>query len=413
MIHALQAEKATTSISVSTAPLLGAVTTPSGRSLPSLGRMAEMLGVSRSGYYAWLARTHGPDGQGVDPGPRAARREELLAKITAAHRASDGVNGAPRIVADLRDAGEVVSRKTVAKLMRQNEIRGISPRPWRPVTTIGDGRVHSIPDLVNRQFDRGELNKVWTSDITYLRTDQGWLYLCAVRDGCSRRVIGYAFSPSLHTDVVETALRRAVTFRDGLEPHHDAGIVDHQQDAHDLEDAKVIFHADRGTQYTSTQLALAAGELGARLSVGRTGVCWDNAQQESFWSTLKTEFYDRHHFATHTDAAHAVSSWIEDVYNRRRRHSALGMTNPVAFERQLTTAAEAVSRCPPDGVNPTVNCRGLVASLSLWPQSHGKRGGDHEPDERSWVCVPLALHWSREVPKTSAISTRRSFAMRA
>ena len=343
MIYSLQAEKATTStISGVSAMTVLSAGAKGGRSLPSLQRMAEMLGVSRSGYYAWLARTHGPDGQGVEPGPRAARREELLAKIAAAHRASDEVFGAPRIVADLRDAGEVVSRKTVAKLMRQNEIRGISPRPWRPVTTIGDGRVHSIPDLVNRQFDRGELNKVWTSDITYLRTDQGWLYLCAVRDGCSRRVIGYAFSPSLHTDVVETALRRAVTFRDGLEPtHHDAGIVDHDQDAHDLEDDKVIFHADRGTQYTSTQLAQAVGELGVRLSVGRTGVCWDNAQQESFWSTLKTEFYDRHHFTTHTDAAHAVSSWIEDVYNRRRRHSALGMTNPVAFEHRLTTTAEA------------------------------------------------------------------------
>ena len=340
MIHSLQAEKATTSTteSTNTVSSRGPSSAPIGRSQPSLGRMVKMLGVSRSGYYAWLARTHGPSGVGMAPapGPRAARREELLAKITAAHQASDGVFGAPRIVADLRDAGEVVSRKTVAKLMRQNEIRGISPRPWLPVTTIGDGRVHAIPDLVNRQFDRGTLNTVWTSDITYLRTDAGWLYLCAVRDGCSRRVIGYAFSPSLHTDIVETALRRAVTFRDGLQQ-----APDHKNAKDDDEDTRVIFHADRGTQYTSRQLAEAAQELGVRLSVGRTGVCWDNAQQESFWSTLKTEFYDRHHFTTHAAAAHAVSSWIEDVYNRRRRHSALGMTNPVAFEHRLATAAEA------------------------------------------------------------------------
>jgi len=149
------------------------------------------------------------------------------------------------------------------------------------------------------------------------------VYLCAVRDGCSRRVLGYAFSDRLHTDVVETALRRAVTFR-GQETG---------------ETAQVIFHADRGCQYTSTQLADVAEELDVRLSVGRTGVCWDNAQQESFWSTLKTEYYQRHWFATRSEAIRAVSSWIETVYNRRRRHSSLGQISPVAFEHQLITAA--------------------------------------------------------------------------
>ena len=282
-----------------------------------VARMVALLGVSRSGYYAWRERS------AAGPGPRASRRLELVDKIKAAHAASDGVNGAPRITADLREAGEVISVKTTAKLMRQNEIRGISPRPWRPVTTISDASPHTIPDLVERRFDRGTLNTVWTSDITYLATGQGWLYLCAVRDGCSRRVIGYAFSDSLHTDVVEDALRRAVSFRDRATGSTEG----------------VIFHADRGCQYTSAQLAQVADELAVRLSVGRTGICYDNAQQESFWSTLKTEFYDRHTFATRAEALHAVSSWIETVYNRRRRHSALGQINPVAFERRLTTAA--------------------------------------------------------------------------
>jgi putative transposase len=159
-------------------------------------RMVELLGVSRSGYYAWAAR------RDATAGPRAARRADLTVKIKVAHDASDGVNGAPRILADLREAGEVVSRKTVAKLMRANEIRGISPRPWRPVTTIVDPNPHTIPDLVERRFDRGALNAVWTSDITYLATGQGWLYLAAVRDGCSRRVVGYAFAETLHTDLV-------------------------------------------------------------------------------------------------------------------------------------------------------------------------------------------------------------------
>lgn len=191
------------------------------------------------------------------------------------------------------------------------------------MTTIPDGTGHAIPDLVRRRFDQGALNVVWTSDITYLATGEGWLYLCAVRDGCSRRVLGYAFADSLHTDVVETALRRAVTFR---------GV--HAGSTHG-----VIFHADRGCQYTSTQLAQVADDLNVRLSVGRTGVCWDNAQQESFWSTLKTEHYHRHTFTTRADAIRAASSWIEDVYNRRRRHSALGQISPVAFEHRLTTAA--------------------------------------------------------------------------
>ncbi|GAA4403644.1 IS3 family transposase [Tsukamurella soli] len=285
-----------------------------------VGRSARLLGVSRSGFYAWKAA------RAAGPGPRARRRAELVEKVAAAHAASDGVNGAPRILADLREAGEVVSRKTVAKVMRENGIEGISPRRWTPVTTIADGRVHSLPDLVGRRFDRGKLNAVWTSDITYLRTGEGWLYLCAVRDGCSRRVLGYGFSDSLHTDVVEAALRRAVALRDLA-----AGPV-----------AGVVFHADRGCQYTSNQMATVATELGVLQSVGRTGVCWDNAQQESFWSTLKTEFYDRHEFATRMDAIHAVAGWIETVYNRRRRHSALGYISPVEFETQaLTPAAEA------------------------------------------------------------------------
>ncbi len=275
-----------------------------------VSRGVRLLGVSRSGFYAWRARQIG------EPGVRAARRAELTEKIVAAHQDSDGVYGSPRIHAELRDDGEVVTRKTVAKLMRHNGIAGISPRRWTPVTTVADDVAHVIPDLVGRRFDRGVLNMVWTSDITYLRTGQGWLYLCAVRDGCSRRVIGYAFADSLHTDLVETALRNAVAFRDPA-----SGPT-----------ARVIFHADRGCQYTSEQLDRVAHEVNVRISVGRTGVCWDNAQQESFWSTLKTEFYQRHEFATHTAAITAVSRWIDQTYNGTRRHSSLGNKAPAVFE---------------------------------------------------------------------------------
>lgn len=174
--------------------------------------MCELLEVSRLGYYDWAER------QATGLGPRAARLLGLAGKVAAAHEESDGVYGAPRITAGLRAAGEVVSVKTVAKVMRSTGIQGISPRPWHPVTTITDPSPHTIPDLVGRRYDTGALNSVWTSDMTYLATawnpsGEGWLYLCAVRDGCSRRVLGYAFSDTLHTDLVEEALRRAVTFR--------------------------------------------------------------------------------------------------------------------------------------------------------------------------------------------------------
>jgi len=280
----------------------------------SVARMCQLLGVSRAGYYAWAARSGGP------PSPRVRRRSELWVKIARFHAASDQTYGAPRITADLREDGEKVSVKTVAKIMRAHHIAGISPRRFTPVTTISDTSAHTIPDRVGRRFDQGALNRVWTSDITYLATGQGWLYLCAVRDGHSRRVIGYAFAETLHTDIVETALRRAVHFRAG-------------------DTSSVIFHADRGCQYTSDQLAYAAARLGVLISVGRTGVCWDNAQIESYWSTLKTEYYDRHTFTTHAQAIQGVTNWIENVYNRRRRHSALGYQTPVAFEHHTTAAA--------------------------------------------------------------------------
>ena len=275
-----------------------------------IARMARLLEVSRSGYYDWANR------QTAGPTPAQQRRAALTDKIRTFHADSDGVYGSPRILADLREAGETVSAKTVAKLMRRNAIVGISPRKFIPVTTIPGPDPHRLPDLVKGCFDHGVLNKVWISDITYLGTDEGWLYLCAIRDGCSRRAIGWQIADHLRADLVQDALTMAVTMRGQLPD-------------------KVVFHADRGTQYTSAQIAEAAAELGILQSVGRTGVCWDNAAAESFWSTLKTEFYDRHHWATKAAAKQAVGAWIEDRYNRHRRHSAIGMVSPVAFEQAI------------------------------------------------------------------------------
>lgn len=279
-----------------------------------IARMARLLQVSRSGFYDWQARQSG------GPSPRQQRREELAVKIAQSHADSDHVYGSPRILADLRGAGEQVSRKTVAKLMRQHKIVGISPRGWRPPTTIVDPTTAQLPDLVQRHFDRGQLNRVWTSDITYLATGQGWLYLCAVRDGCSRRVIGWAIADHLRADLVDRALSMAYVLRGRLP-------------------GQVVFHADRGCQYTSAQIAELCADLGLLQSVGQTGVCWDNAATESFWSTLKTEFYHRRTWPTKAEARTEVGRWIEERFNRRRRHSSLNMMTPVQYEHHLQQTA--------------------------------------------------------------------------
>ena len=246
------------------------------------------------------------------------------------HAASDQVYGSPRILADLRADGVRVSRKTVAASMRRQRLAGISPRRFTPVTTVVDLDAHRPKDLVDRRFDQGELDRVWTSDITYLSTEQGWLYLCAVRDGCSRRVLGWAVEDHLRTDLVESALLMAVTMRGELP-------------------GKVIFHADRGTQYTSGQLARFARRHDVAQSVGRTGVCWDNAQAESFWSTLKAEFYNRYTWPTKIAARLAVGDWIERIYNRRRRTAFARPASSVVS----TSRDHATVSCI-DGVGPLV-----------------------------------------------------------
>jgi putative transposase len=279
-------------------------------------RMTGLLELSRSGFYKW--RAAGLAG----PSPVQQRRTLVDAKVKAFHDASDQVYGAPRILADLREDGMAISRKTVAASMRRQRLAGISPRRFTPVTTVVDLDAHRPTDLVDRRFDRGELDAVWTSDITYLSTGEGWLYLCAVRDGCSRRVLGWAVEDHMRTDLVESALSMALTMRGHLP-------------------GQVIFHADRGTQFTSGQLARFARRHDIAQSVGRTGVCWDNAQAESFWSTLKSEFYHRYYWPTKKAARLAVGDWIERIYNRRRRHSKIGMITPVDFENRHTQTAQA------------------------------------------------------------------------
>src|SRR5680860_757598 len=271
----------------------------------TVSRMARLLEVSRSGFYAWSKRA---------PSKRAIRAEKIEAKIACFHGESDEVSGSPRILADLREDGEVISRKTVAKAMRKLGLRGICPRQWR-TTTQRDGCDTYPADVTKRQWDTGVLNAVWVGDITYLRTWEGWLYLATAIDAHSRRVIGWAIADHLRTDLVEDALKMAITLRGELP-------------------ATVVFHTDRGTQGASEQITTFAAEHSITRSMGYTGICWDNAMAESFFATLKTEFYYRRIWPTKAGAKQAVGAWIEERYNRRRRHSSIGQISPVTFEKQ-------------------------------------------------------------------------------
>ena len=268
-------------------------------------RMAELLGVSRSGFYAWVKR---------GPSKQEERREDLAEKITQSHAASNGVYGAPRVRADLRGEGVKVSKKTVAKIMRNLGLKGVFPRRFK-TTTLRDNADTYPEDLAGRQWDKGEVNQVWVGDITYLKTWEGWLYLAVVMDAHSRRIIGWAIDETMTANLVEEALAMACTLRE------------------DLPD-EVIFHSDKGTQYASDQIRDWTKEHGVTRSMGATGVAWDNAMAESFFATLKTEFYYRQSWPTKQAALQGVARWIEETYNRKRRHSSLGQLDPVTFEMQ-------------------------------------------------------------------------------
>jgi transposase InsO family protein len=267
-------------------------------------RACELLEVSRSAYYQQKSGA-------------LSRRERLDAKLTTKitylHAVSKGTYGAPRIHADLTDAGMRHGRKRVARLMRAAGLAGKSPRRWR-VTTIPDPNAGKRPDLIGRDFttDPAATDTRWCGDITYINTWQGWLYLATVIDLVSRRVVGWAVADNLKTDLVDAALTDAIARR---RPR-----------------PGLVFHSDRGSQYLSAQHARLAHRHGIRLSVGRRGQCWDNAVAESFFATIKTELLHRHPWPTHQAARQAIFEYVEGWYNTRRRHSSLGYLSPAAFE---------------------------------------------------------------------------------
>jgi len=269
-------------------------------------RLCAVFAVSRSGYYAWSR---------ASSSTRARQEAQLRLKIAAVHRQSRETYGSPRITVELRAQGEKVGRHRVARLMRQAGLSGRQRRRYRVRTT--DSR-HSHPIAPNRLATvpvPTQPDRVWVSDLTYVPTDEGWLYVAGVLDRCSRCLVGWAMGSTLDTAVPLAALRMALRQRQpgpGL-----------------------IHHSDRGVQYASAPYRTTLAQHGLVASMSRKGNCYDNATMEAFWSSLKNELVHRRSFATRADARTAIFDYIEGFYNRTRRHSALGYQSPLDYESTL------------------------------------------------------------------------------
>ena len=270
----------------------------------SISKLCEVLGISRSGYYAWLVR---------EPSLRAQRDAELKEMIRAVHKLSRGTYGALRVHAELKDDGIRIGKKRIARLMREEEMAGVSRRRFKVTTKRGSGR--AAPDLVERDFTAKGPDQLWVADITYVPTWSGFLYLAVVLDAWSRRVVGWAMRSHLRTELVLDALEMAVQRR---------------------QPTGVIHHSDQGCQYTSIAFGLRCKAAGIRPSMGSVGDAYDNAMCESFFATLECELIDRSTFKNLFEARAAVFEFIEGFYNPHRRHSALGYLSPLRFEKTQT-----------------------------------------------------------------------------
>jgi putative transposase len=269
------------------------------------------LGVSRSWFYKW---------KGGSLPPRAQRRERLKAEVKRLFDLHGGKYGSPRIAADLRDAGWRVSENTVAALMAEQHLAARQKRKRKATTRPGKGRWRA-PDLVKRDFPAAQLNRKWYGDGTEIPTDEGKLHLASVLDMGSRRVLGFCLSEHHDAQLAYGALAMAVAVRGGQVPG-------------------VILHTDQGSEYTARTFRQACGRLSVRQSMGRPGSALDNAVIESWHSTFEFELRRLQHFATRAQARAGVAAWIED-YNAVRRHSALGMMSPVAYEQALAAGKAA------------------------------------------------------------------------
>jgi putative transposase len=266
--------------------------------------MCRVLEVSKAGYYAWRERK---------PSARAKADTLLSIQIRAIHRKSRGRYGSPMIQAELRDAGFLVARKRVARLMRIEQIQGKKRRAFR-VTTKSAHSYPVAPNRLDRQFTAAAPNRAWVADVTYLLTREGWLYLAVVLDLFSRRVVGWSMSNHNDAPFVLSALKMAVDWR---KPK-----------------AGLIVHTDRGSQYACNQYRAFTERHGVIASMSRKRDCWDNAVAESFFATLKLELQPDRLWKTRSEARTAIFEYIEGWYNRERRHSTIGYLSPATFESQ-------------------------------------------------------------------------------
>jgi transposase InsO family protein len=269
-------------------------------------RMCRVLGVQRSGYYAWQKR---------QPSTREQANLELLELIEAEHQHSRKTYGSPRLHLALQHKGVACGHNRVARLMRVNQIVALSKRKYHPVTTQREPGVVPAPNLLKQDFSASAPNQKWVVDFTFIATDEGWLYLAVVLDLFSRRVVGWAMSQTMDTALVESALRMAL--RERRPP------------------AGLLHHSDQGSQYTSAAYRSCLETALAQLSMSGVGNCYDNAVIESFFATLKTECVTGP-FQTVALARTTIFEYIEVWYNRQRLHSTLGYRSPVDFERNFS-----------------------------------------------------------------------------
>jgi len=277
----------------------------------SVRKMCQWLGINRSGYYDWRSRK---------PSATKLWRERIAQRVEEVFVDSDETYGYRRVGAELRRQRVHVCDEVVRQTMRDLGLEPCQPRPWRPTTTVGaDG---DIPDLVERDFTAEEPYTKTVGDITYIKTWAGFAYLATVLDCCTKKVIGYAVADHMRTELVRAAMDMAV-----------------KSSPNGLEGA--IFHSDRGAQYMSAEFSTFCEDRGVRRSVGRTGICWDNAWAESFNGTLKNELCHRTRYPTKEHAVKDVTRWIELVYNQKRIHSAIGYRTPNEVEEEWTTSRKA------------------------------------------------------------------------